>query len=82
MQTNIEVDKASFNEAQKTFASFGMSASEAINLFLVKVSIEKTIPNEFYIPSNELLDRIEDVENNRNLIGYNSLEELFDDLGI
>ncbi|MDM8567608.1 type II toxin-antitoxin system RelB/DinJ family antitoxin [Candidatus Halobeggiatoa sp. HSG11] len=82
MKTNINVNEISFKEAQKIFDSCGMSFNEAINLFLTKVSIEKTIPFELNIPSDELLKRIKDVEYKRNLVKYESSNELFDDLGI
>lgn len=54
-QTSVSVDENFLREANKVFGTLGISLSEAVNLFLEKVSVEKNIPFELNSPSDELL---------------------------
>ena len=53
-----------------------------MNLFLAKVALEKKIPFEVGIPSDKLIERIHNIENNEDVEIYNTAEELFKELGI
>ncbi|MBN2965215.1 type II toxin-antitoxin system RelB/DinJ family antitoxin [Sulfurospirillum sp. T05] len=82
MQTSVRVDDVFYNEAKEVFSRFGLSFGDAVNLFLAKVSMEKRIPFELSLPSDELNRRVENVKADKNTLVYESADKLFEDLGI
>lgn len=82
MQTSVRVDDVFYNEAKEVFSRFGLSFGDAVNLFLAKVSMEKRIPFELSLPSDELNSRVQNLESDNNTKVYESAEKLFEDLGI
>ena len=82
IQTNINVEDIFYNEAKEVFQNLGLSFGEAINIFLAKVANEKTIPFDLTLPSQELEDRIKNIDNNINTQIYKTSDSLFEDLGI
>jgi DNA-damage-inducible protein J len=81
-QTSVRVDDKFYNGAKEVFERFGLSFSDAVNIFLAKVSLEKRIPFEIGLPSEELKQRVKNIENDENTQEYNKAEDLFKDLGI
>lgn len=82
MQTSVRVDDIFYNEAKEVFSRFGLSFGDAVNLFLAKVSMEKRIPFDLSLSSDELNTRVENLKNNKNTQIYKSADKLFEDLGI
>lgn len=82
MQTSVRVDDVFYNEAKEVFNRFGLSFGDAVNLFLAKVSMEKRIPFELSLPSDELTARVENIKADKNTLIYESADKLFEDLGI
>jgi len=82
MQTSVRVEKEFYEEAKEVFKKLGLSFGDAVNMFLAKVAMEKGIPFELKIPSDELEKRIENIENNKNVQTYDNSKELFEDLGL
>ena len=82
IKTSVRVEDTLYNEAKNIFTKFGLSFGDAINIFLAKVAMEKAIPFELSLPSEELENRINNLENNKNTKIYNTVNELFEDLGI
>jgi len=82
MQTSVRVEKEFYEEAKKIFQQFGLTFGDAVNLFLAKVTIEKGIPFDLKLPSEELEKRIDNVEKDKNTQTYSNSKELFDELGI
>ncbi len=82
IQTSVRVENTLYDEARTVFSKFGLSFGDAVNIFLAKVAMEKAIPFELSIPSEELKKRIKNVETDKNTQVYESVNELFEDLGI
>ena len=82
MKTSVRVEEGFYKEAKEVFERFGLTFTDAINLFLAKVAIDKGIPFDLKLPSEELNKRIKNLEQNESVITYNDSKELFDDLGI
>jgi DNA-damage-inducible protein J len=80
MQTSIRVEKEFYKEAKEVFKKLGLSFGDAVNIFLAKVAMEKGIPFDLKVPSKELENRINNIENNKNVKTYETTKELFDDL--
>ncbi len=81
-QTSIRVEDRFYKESSKISDALGLSFGDAVNLFLAKVALEKRIPFEIGIPSDELIERIHNVENDEDVEIYNTAEKLFKELGI
>jgi DNA-damage-inducible protein J len=82
VQTSIRVDEEFYKEAREVFKKFGLTFGDAVNIFLAKVAMEKGIPFDLKLPSEELEKRIDNLKKDKNIKIYENSEELFDELGI
>jgi len=82
MQTSIRVEDRFYNEAKEVFNSFGLSFGDAVNIFLAKVAMNKGIPFDLTLPSQELQTRMKNLNKNENTKTYKTSDELFEDLGL
>jgi len=82
IQTSVRVEDKFYNEAKDVFKQFGLSFGDAVNIFLAKVAMEKGIPFDLKLPSDELLNRVDNIKQDKNTKTYKNSDELFDDLGI
>ena len=55
---------------------------DAVNVFSAKVAMEKSIPFELKLSSEELENRTKNLEKDKNAKTYSNSKELFEDLGI
>jgi len=82
IQTSVRVEDIFYNEAKEIFSRFGLSFGDAVNIFLAKVAMEKGIPFDLTLPSDELKNRLINIERDTNTQTYKTSDALFDDLGI
>jgi DNA-damage-inducible protein J len=82
IQTSVRVEEVFYDEAKDVFKKFGLSFGDAVNIFLAKVSMEKSIPFDLSIPNEELFQRAQNIKDNKNTQIYKSSNELFANLGI
>jgi len=82
IQTSVRVESKLYNEAKEVFSKFGLTFGDAVNIFLAKVSMDKSIPFELSLPSDELELRKNNLDNNKKTQVYKTSNELFEDLGI
>lgn len=61
-QTSIKVDPVAWDSAKEIFKEYGMSVSEAINLFLNRVRLERGLPFDVKIPSDTTLEAMEQIK--------------------
>jgi DNA-damage-inducible protein J len=75
VRTNVYLDSDMKEQAKNIFKKYGVSLSDAINMFLTQSVMERGLPFEMKIPNDETIQAIEDARN-----GINSdtitLEEL------
>ena len=80
------VDENVKKEAETLFKKMGLNMSTAMNLFLKKCILEQGIPFELKVPNRETLKAMQETEDilsgKIKRKGYNSAEELFEDLGV
>jgi DNA-damage-inducible protein J len=81
-QTSVRVEVTLYKEAMHIFKKFGLSFGDAVNIFLAKVAMEKAIPFDLSLPSEELENRVNNLEANNNTQIFNTASKLFEDLGI
>ena len=58
-QTSIKVDPVAWSEVKEIFKAYNLSVSDAINIFLNKVRLEKGMPFEIKLPQQNELNYIE-----------------------
>lgn len=78
---NVRIDPETKSQAEVLFSKFGMTVSEAINVFLHQSIMYGGIPFELRVPNKETREVMEDVLNNRNLVGpFDTVESLMEAL--
>lgn len=63
----IRVDQKLKADAQSIFVKLGFTTTQAISLFLQKVSLHKCLPFAVEIPNEKTAQAIDDAINNHNL---------------
>jgi len=61
------VDSNLKNEVESIFHELGLTTSQAINLFLKKVKLERGIPFDLKVPNATTLQAMKEVEEDKNL---------------
>ena len=61
-QTSIKVDAVAWDEAKEIFKEYNLSVTDAINIFLNKVKLTKSLPFDIKIPNDETLKAMQEVE--------------------
>lgn len=67
-------------EVEDIFKNLGMTPSEAINLFYNQVRLRKGLPFNVLIPNEETEQVLRDTDEGKNLVRYETLEDMFEDL--
>ena len=78
-QTSIKVDPVAWESAKQIFKEYGITASDAINMFLNQVRLYKGLPFEVKIPSDRLQKAIDEANNDK-LEKFDNLDDFIKDL--
>lgn len=70
------------HDVEGVLAALGLSFSEAIELFLIQIKLNKGIPFDIKIPNKITVKALEDARKGKNLKRYKNAKEMFDDLGM
>jgi len=65
-RTNIYLDVNIKNQAKEIFNQYGLSLSQAVNIFLTQSVLNRGIPFNVKIPNDETLQAMKDVESGEN----------------
>jgi DNA-damage-inducible protein J len=65
VRTNIYLDEQIKKQAKKLFSHFGMSLSDAVNIFLAQSVYKNGIPFEVKLPNEITLQAMEDAKNGK-----------------
>ena len=68
-------------DSEQVLMSLGFSFSEAIEIFLRQVKLNRAIPFEIRVPNDVTLKTFEDTDKGKNLIRHKSAKEMFEALG-
>ena len=68
--------------AEVVLNGLGLNISSAVNLFLKQVINYRGIPFDLRLPNKETLHAMDDIENNRNLESADTVEEMFEKIGV
>ena len=66
IRTNVYLDSDMKEQAKNIFKKYGVSLSDAINMFLTQSVIERGLPFEMKIPNDETIQAIQDARNGIN----------------
>jgi DNA-damage-inducible protein J len=61
-QTSIKVDPIAWDSAKEIFKEYNMTVSDAINIFLNRVRLERGLPFDIKIPSDSTLEAMEQIK--------------------
>ena len=77
VRTNVYLDSEMKLKAKEIFKQYGVSLSDAINMFLTQSVLERGLPFEMKIPNDETIQAIRDARENKNseTITLTQLEE-------
>ena len=65
-RTNIYVDVNIKDQAKDIFNQYGLSLSQAVNIFLTQSVLNRGLPFDVKIPNDETLQAMQDVETGEN----------------
>ena len=65
-RTNIYLDVNIKDQAKEIFNQYGLSLSQAVNIFLTQSVLNRGIPFNIKIPNDETLQAMKDVESGEN----------------
>lgn len=69
-------------DTEKVLKRLGISITEAVNLFLSQVRLQKGLPFDVKIPNKTTLKAMRDADERRNLTECRDAEDMFKKLGI
>jgi len=77
VRTNVYLDSDMKEQAKQIFKKYGVSLSDAINMFLTQSVMERGLPFEMKLPSAETIKAIEEARSgtNADTITMKQLEE-------
>ena len=77
VRTNLFINKYAKEEAKKIFAKYGLSLSDAVNIFLFQSIYNKGIPFKIELPNEETKKAINDARRGNDLeeITFENLKE-------
>ena len=77
VRTNVYLDSDMKEQAKQIFKKYGVSLSDAINIFLTQSVMERGLPFEVKLPNDETIKAIEDARagTNADTITLKQLEE-------
>ena len=77
VRTNVYLDSDMKKQAKSIFKKYGLSLSDAINMFLTQSVMERGLPFEMKLPNDETIKAIEDTRAGKNsdTITMKQLEE-------
>jgi len=69
-------------DAEEVFKELGLTTTQAITLFYRQVELERGLPFAVRLPNKETVAALDQARNRKSLASFNTLDDLFEDLGI
>ena len=79
---SARVDPQLKQSAEKVFKELGLTTTQAITLFYKQVELERGLPFAVRVPNNVTAKALEQARTRQSLESFNTLDDLFKDLGI
>lgn len=77
VRTNVYLDSHMKDQAKEIFKHYGVSLSDAINMFLTQSVMERGLPFEMKLPNDKTIEAIREARtgNNADILSLEELEE-------
>lgn len=79
---SARIDPELKQRAEKVFQELGLTTTQAITLFYKQVELERGLPFAVRVPNEVTVEALEQARTRHGLESFNTLDELFEDLGI
>jgi DNA-damage-inducible protein J len=79
---SARIDPELKHGAEEVFRELGLTATQAITLFYKQVELERGLPFAVRVPNDVTLEALEQARTRQDLESFNTLDDLFEDLGI
>ena len=79
---SARIDPNTKKQAERVFRELGLSSSQAITLFYKQVELQQGLPFIVKIPNALTVETLESARTRSNLESFNTVDDLFEDLGI
>ena len=79
---SARIDPNTKKQAERVFRELGLSSSQAITLFYKQVELQQGLPFIVKIPNALTAETLDSARNRSNLESFNTVDDLFEDLGI
>jgi DNA-damage-inducible protein J len=79
---SVRIDPNIKKRAEQVFRELGLTSSQAITLFYKQVELQQGLPFIVKIPNDLTAETLETARTRSNVENFNTVEDLFDDLGI
>lgn len=79
---NVRTTEDVKKNAEIILNGLGLNISSAVNLFLKQVINYRGIPFDLRLPNEETLKAMDDIENSRNLDSADTVEGMFEKIGV
>lgn len=79
---SARIDPELKNRVERVFRELGLTSSQAITLFYKQVELQRGLPFIVRIPNDLTMKALEDARLRSDVESFNTVEDLFDDLGI
>jgi DNA-damage-inducible protein J len=79
---SARIDPELKRKAEEIFNELGLTTTQAITLFYKQVELEHGLPFAVRVPNNVTAEALEQARTRQGLESFNTLDDLFEDLGI
>ena len=79
---SARIDPDLKHDAERVFRELGLTVSQAITLFYRQVDLHRGLPFSVRIPNETTRKALEEARTRRNLESFDSVDDLFEDLGL
>jgi DNA-damage-inducible protein J len=79
---SARIDPELKHDAEEVFRELGLTATQAITLFYKQVELERGLPFAVRVPNDATAEALEQSRTRQDLESFNTLDDLFEDLGI
>ena len=79
---SLHVDPDIQRSAEQIFERLGLTASEAVSLFYGQVKLQHGLPFPVELPNGTTMKALDEAQDREKLASFDTLEELYEDLGI
>ena len=79
---SARIDPELKRDAEEVFKELGLTATQAITLFYKQVELRRGLPFAVRVPNDVTMEALEQARTRQELETFNTLDDLFEDLGI